>query len=131
VSTPEPAINPPEKNGRPVSVTIMNWVFIATGSVGILYHIREFNFHDPFGNDVPLVTAIRLLAILGGGFALHGRNWARWLLLIWIAYHVALSAAHPLPELIVHSLLLVVVVCVYFRPPASAYFRGVNTRSVQ
>ena len=108
--------------GRPVSITILSWVFIAAGAMGVIYHARDFSLRDPLGHDLPLVTAVRLLAIIGGAFALRGHNWARWLLLVWISYHVALSISHSLPELAVHSLLLAIVGCVYFRPFASAYF---------
>ena len=55
---------------------------------------------------------------------LRGRNWARWLLLIWIAYHVILSGVHSLSQLVVHGLLFAVVAYFLFRPRASAYFRG-------
>jgi len=55
---------------------------------------------------------------------LRGRNWARWLLLIWIAYHVILSGVHSLFQLVVHGLLFAVIAYFLFRPRASAYFRG-------
>ena len=122
MSDTKPLASAAGPNGRPVSITVLSWVFIAAGAMGIIYHAREFSLHDPFGNDLPLVTAIRLLAVLGGVFALRGHNWARWLLLVWIVYHVALSATHPVAELLVHGLLLVVVLYVYFRPQAAVYF---------
>jgi hypothetical protein len=57
-------------------------------------------------------------------FMLRGCNWARWLLLVWIAYHVILSAFHSLSELVMHSLLFALVAYFLLRPQASAYFRG-------
>src|SRR5262249_39079375 len=62
------------------------------------------------------------LAIVCGVFLLRGSNWARWLLLAWIAFHVVLSAFHNVFELAMHSLLLVVVAYCLFRPRTSAYF---------
>ncbi len=55
---------------------------------------------------------------------LRGRNWARWLLLVWLAFHVILSAFHALFELVVHSLLFAVIAYSLFRPRVSAFFRG-------
>jgi O-antigen ligase len=56
-------------------------------------------------------------------FMLYGFNWARWLLVVWIAFHVILSGLHSQFELLVHSLLFAVVLYFLFRPEASAYFR--------
>ena len=114
-------------NKRPLSVTVMGCIFIAAGVVGFAYHVTEFKALRPFDYSLILVCLVRLLAILGGVFALRGRNWARWLLLAWITYHVILSVFHSLPELITHSLLLVLVAYALFRPQASAYFRGERT----
>ncbi len=76
-------------NKRPLSVTLVGWLFIAAGIVGIAYHATEFNASDPFGYDLLLALGVRILAIVGGAFALRGANWARWLLLVWLAYHVS------------------------------------------
>jgi hypothetical protein len=108
---------------RPLSVTIIGWLFIAAGAFGFAYHVIEFRSIRPFPYDVVWVCLLRLLAILSGVFLLRGRNWARWLLLMWIAYHVILSAFHSLFEVVTHTLLLVVVAYFLFRPEASSYFR--------
>jgi hypothetical protein len=110
-------------NRRPLSVTIISWLFIAAGTVGFAYHITEFKAHGQFQYDLVWVSLVRLLAILGGVFMLRGKNWARWLLVVWIAFHVVLSAFHTLFELAMHSLLLVVIAYILFQPNASAYFR--------
>lgn len=111
-------------NRRPVSVTIISWLFIAAGVIGFAYHVTEFKAQRPFEYEVVWVCLVRLLAILSGLFMLRGSNWARWLLLVWIAYHVVLSAFHSLSELAMHGLLLGVVAFFLFRPQASAYFRA-------
>jgi len=59
---------------------------------------------------------------------LRGLNWARWLLLVWIAYHVLISAFHSLSQLITHGLLLAGVAYLLFRPAVSAHFRGAGAR---
>ena len=101
---------------RPLSVTIIGWLFIIVGTVGLVYHGTEFKRDGPFQYEVVLVCLIRLLAIVCGVFVLRGSNWARWGLLVWIAYHVVLSAFHTLFELVVHGLLSVVVAWFLLRP---------------
>jgi hypothetical protein len=106
---------------RPHAVTVISWLFIAAGVVGLIYHAREFS---AFQYDVLWVCLVRLLAIVCGVFMLRGSNWARWGLLAWIAYHVILSGFHSLSQLLVHGLLFAVIAWLLLRPQASAYFRG-------
>jgi len=110
-------------NKRPRSVTAIGCLFVIAGAIGLAYHGAEFEARRPFDYDIVWVLLVRLLAILGGVFLLRGSDWARWFLLIWIAYHVILSAFHSMFELIMHGLLLAVVAYFLFRPRVSAYFR--------
>ena len=87
-------------NKRPLSVTIISCLFIVAGAVGFAYHLTEFKAQGPFQSGIVGLCVVRLLAILSGVFMLRGCNWARWLLLVWIAYHVILSAFHSLSELV-------------------------------
>jgi formate hydrogenlyase subunit 3/multisubunit Na+/H+ antiporter MnhD subunit len=116
---------------RPHSVTVISGLFLAAGAVGLAYHITEFNAKGPFQYDLVWVCLVRLLAIICAVFMLRAGNWARWLLVIWIAYHVILSAFHSLAQLMIHSLLLAVVAYFLFRPSASTYFRGARAASAQ
>ncbi len=109
---------------RPASVLVIGVIFIAAGVVGIIYHAPEIKFQAPIGYDIILGFVVRMLAIIGGIFVLLRRNWARWLLIAWLAYHVALSALHALPEVLAHALFLVVVTVLLFRPKTSVYFKG-------
>jgi hypothetical protein len=110
-------------NKRPLSVTAIGCIFVAVGVIGLAYHGAEFKAQRPFDYGIVLVLLVRLLAILGGVFLLRGSDWARWFLLIWIAYHVILSAFHSMFELIIHSLLFAVIAFFLYRPRVSAYFR--------
>jgi hypothetical protein len=109
---------------RPLAITIISWLFVAAGVIGLAYHATGFKAWRPFEYDAVWVCLVRLLAILCGVFMLRGSNWARWLLLVWIAYHVILSAFHSVFEVVIHSLLFGVVAYFLLRPQASAYFRG-------
>jgi len=114
---------------RPVSVTVLGCLILAAGAVGLVYHLQEFNLQHPFEKDALWVLALRVLAILGGVFMLRGRNWARWLTLAWIAFHVFLSFFHSWREVAAHAVLLAVFAYFLLRQPASGYFRAVQARA--
>jgi hypothetical protein len=105
-------------------------LFIVTGLVGLVYHLRDLSAPNPFRYEILWVLTLRLLAIVGGAFLLRGVNWARWLLIGWLAYHVVLSAWHSVSEFVFHAVLLVVIAymllrtraapCTVRRPVASA-----------
>jgi hypothetical protein len=111
-------------NKRPISVSLISGIFLAAGLIGLAYHATEFKTRGPFQYEVVWVCLVRLLAIVCAVFMLRASNWARWLLMIWIAYHVVLSAFHSASELIIHGLLFVVVAYFLFRRSSSVYFRG-------
>jgi hypothetical protein len=111
-------------NKRPLSITVIGWICVAVGTVALVYHLPEFDPQAPFQYELVLVWLIRCLLVLAGVFILRGSNWARWLLVVWMAYHVVLSAFHSVSEVVVHGVLFSVMAYVLFRPPASAYFRG-------
>jgi hypothetical protein len=111
-------------NKRPLSVIIIACVYIATGLIGVVYHLTEFKAQHPVQYDIALIELVRFAAIVAGVFMLRGHNWARWLGIAWIALHVVLSAFHSVRELAMHSLLLAVFVFFLFRPAANRYFRA-------
>ena len=109
---------------RPRSVTVIGYLFIAVGIIGIVYHAAELTRQSLFASDAVLVLLVRLLAIIAGVFILRGADWARWLALAWLGLHVILSAFNSIPETLMHLALLAVIAYVLLRPEASAYFRA-------
>ena len=97
-------------------------VYIAAGVIGLAYHFSEWRAPHPFHSDIWWISLVRLLAIVAGVFMLPGRNWARWLAVAWIGFHVVLSAFHPVMELVFHVALFVVIVYVLFRPASRNFF---------
>lgn len=71
-----------------------------------------------------IVHLSRSAQIVSGVFMLDGRDWARWLLVVWLAFHVIVGALHSPVQLLTHLLLFLVGLYFLFRPAASAYFRG-------
>jgi hypothetical protein len=116
-----------EPRTRPRSITLIGWIFIAVGAVGLLKDV------------VPLVVpggarhlaALRaqglaelgpawgssLLAMIGGAGLLRGANWGRWLLAAWMGFHIVLSALHTSEQLLVHlALFAPMAYLMFFRP---------------
>lgn len=113
-------------NKRPHSITVLSCLFILVGSVALVYHLLPQHigeFRSP--GELMWVCGVRVLAIIAGAFMWFGFNWARWLLVIWIAFHVVISAFHSLFEVTVHASLFVLITWFLFRPAAGVYF---NTR---
>lgn len=107
---------------RPLSITLISYLFIVAGGVGIIYHASELK-NVATTPEVSLVLFIRLLAIIGGIFTLRRADWARLLLVAWIIYHVILSFYHSTAELIMHFALSIGVVISLFHPKANTYFK--------
>lgn len=108
---------------RPLPVTLIGFLFIAVGLVGVVYHASELTtlFTE---SDAGWVLLLRVLAIVGGLFVLRGANWARWLVLGWITFHVVVSVSHSPAELAMHAVLMVVVAVALFYRQANIYFSG-------
>jgi len=117
---------PGERVRRPVSVTVVAWLFILAGGVGTVYHASEIRTGQPLPHQLFWILAVRLLAVLCGVYLLPGKNWARWGILMWLAYHVVLSGFHDARGSILHAVLLGIIAYLLLRPPAAAFFRSVS-----
>jgi hypothetical protein len=102
----------------PIQVLVIAWLYIAVGAVGLVNHLpRRMVFHE---EDVWILLT-ELLAVLAGAFMLRGHNWARWLAIAWMAFHVALSWP-AVRQMAVHTLLLAAIIWLLFRPEARQFF---------
>ena len=112
---------------RPFSITIISWIFILAGCIALVsglwpmvnataaQRVADFQKHW-------IVHLSRLTQIVGGVFLLLGHNWARWLLVVWMAAHIVISALHSIPILLFHVAIFSVIFFFLFRRPASAFF---------
>lgn len=114
-------------NKRPLGLTILGCVYAAVGAGGFAAHFSALG-RDLWREGVP-IEATELLALISGVFLLRGRNWARWLALAWIAFHVILSAFHNWSELAAHCAFCAIIAWVLFRPQAAQYFSRAPTAS--
>ena len=111
---------------RPIAVTVISCLYIVTGIAGLVFHLSKYKIQHLFEYDIVLIVLVEIAALLAGIFMLRGSNWARWLAIAWMAFHVIISIHGPLQQLIVHSLLLVVFAYFLFNRRAKEYFSGGN-----
>ncbi|HEX4030995.1 MAG TPA: hypothetical protein VHX20_11565 [Terracidiphilus sp.] len=107
---------------RPIPVTILSLLMLATGAAGFTFHAYSARPWHRFPADMVLACLVSLIAVVCGIFMLRGSNWARWLTLAWIAFHVAISALQSVQQTVVHGLLLLLFAYLLFRPAARAFF---------
>ena len=94
--------------------------------MGFGFHLREtLASHDDRNGTVIELTEIA--AVVSGLFLLRGHNWARWLALAWMLFHVVFSAFNSLHEFSIHALICAVIAWVLFRLASDRYFRRNQT----
>lgn len=110
---------------RPLAVTLIACLYIAVGAISLIGHFRQLVTRQPDWGWILLTEA---LAIVIGIFLLRGQNWARWLALAWMAFHVALSAWPPfrLVPTAIHAGFFIVIALVLLHPSAGRYFRRIS-----
>ena len=103
---------------RPLSITILGWLFVAVGITGLVRHLgstEAFTFRA-------VAWLSSLIAIVSGVWLLRGRNWARWLLVAWMGFHIGLSAVHSVDRLLAHCTIFLPVFYSLFRASSGRYF---------
>jgi hypothetical protein len=114
---------------RPLSVLIIAWLFILTGTTGFAYHVSEMYREDSFATDHVLAMLVSIVAIVGGIFVLRAYNPGRWLIILWLIYHVLLSYFHGWTPMIIHVVLLIAVGYFLFRRDAKEFFKTRSTKA--
>jgi len=114
------------RSGRPRtwSVIIVAVIFLALGVLDITRGLAPLFASAPHWHmaiDDVEVLAIGIAAIVGGVYVLKGRNWARWLLAVWMSFHVAISIGET-GKLVAHVLIFGCITLLLFRPGVSAVF---------
>jgi hypothetical protein len=103
---------------RPFSVILIACLYLLVGVGGFVLNLHAFGQPDFFWMEIT-----ELVAMIAGIFLLFGQNWARWLALLWMAFHVAISFEAP-RNLVVHALFLVLIAWALFCREARLYFRA-------
>jgi len=125
---------------RPHSITAIGWLFIAVGAAGLLKDVWPLLTPDAAQQlaklkadglaDLGPAWTTRLLSVIGGAGLLRGHNWARWLLVAWMAFHIGLSLFHSLPELLTHAAIFAPLLYLLFRRSSEPYFHAETAASI-
>lgn len=112
---------------RPIPVLIIAGAYLAVGVIGFVAH-----FHDLLAtpSEGAWIEITELLAVLAGVFLLRRQNWARWLAVAWIAFHVGLSAFGNIRELLMHAVIAVLVIWLLFRSDTARWFQQAPAEAV-
>ena len=105
----------------PISVIIISVVFILIGVGSMFAGVSPIIKNHEVRLDSVIVAVSGLTALLSGIFMLRCANWARWLCVAWMAFHVVVSILHNTLELAIHLLVLIVLVIVLFRTSAACF----------
>ena len=106
------------------SMLVVGVLFLALGALdvyqGVVPIVSSIGRSRLAGDDV-LVLAIGIAAFVGGWQLLRGQSWARWLLVAWMALHVAVSAGRP-ATLGAHLAIFGCIAFLLFRSRAAPHF---------
>ena len=108
---------------RPLSVTLVALILAASGVVGLAYHSGELSSNTPVISEEYGVLLLRLVAIVTGVFLFRGANWARWLALAWIGFHVIISVP-DVGKTLAHVVIFAIFATVLFSRNSTTWFRG-------
>ena len=103
---------------RPIAVLFLSSLYIAVGTIGFAVNFPKL---IALQQDSIWIELTELLALLAGAFMFRRRNWARWLALVWMAFHVAISFP-VVRQVVTHSIIFALIAWVLFRPDARRYF---------
>jgi len=106
------------------SIVVVGVIFLLLGVLDIWRGLAPLFASAPrwhMAADDVEVLVIGIAAIVGGVYVLRGANWARWLLAVWMALHVAISIGNP-SALLAHTAIFGFIAYLLFRSGASTHF---------
>jgi len=109
---------------RPRSIIVISLLFILLGAVTLVHAALELIDTTDRLTDLKshwMIYLSAIAAIVGGVFLFKGHNWARWLLVLWMAFHIVVGALHGIVPLLTHVVIFSVILFFLFRRAASSY----------
>jgi hypothetical protein len=106
---------------RPFAITVLGWLFVAIGVVSLAMDIR-FAAQHGVGRDEVLVFVVHGLAVVAGIFMLRGADWARWLAVLWMVFHVGITVFNAWRGFAFHAIIFAGITFLLFRADARAWF---------
>ncbi|HEY2855017.1 MAG TPA: hypothetical protein VGJ18_19320 [Gemmatimonadaceae bacterium] len=111
----------------PVAVLVVAGAYLAVGIGGFVAHFHDLLTTPSEGVWIELTEFVAVVAAV---FLLRGRNWARWLAVAWITFHVVLSAFGNIRELSMHAALTMLIVWLLFRQGTARWFQPMRAEPV-
>jgi hypothetical protein len=108
---------------RPLTVTGIALLYIAVGTVGFVYHLQEILKNGGFDRYNIWIEVSEVTAIVAGVFMLRRQNWARWLAIAWMAFHVGVGVLHGMRGFATHVVLFILIAWGLLREDAKTWFR--------
>jgi hypothetical protein len=90
--------------------------------LGVAAQPVRFWTEHRFESDMIWAGLVSAVAIVSGLYMLRGNNWARWVAMAWIAFHVGLSFFHGWQQIAIHGVIFAAFAFFLFRPEAHAFF---------
>lgn len=109
-----------KENGIPWPVIVIACLYLLVGIGGFALHFPELLAWHP---DAIGIEVTELIAVVCGVFLLQRRNWARWLTLMWIIFHVGLSLFDPIGKLLIHAAFCVLIAWALFQDESERWFQ--------
>ncbi len=115
---------------RPASVTIAAWIIIVLGIVGAFLMSPGISKAPLTGLQLAFSYVGLAIAVVSGIFMLMGKNWSRWLYIVWCILGLAYAlATTPNPVLLIPGALKTAIIAyVLFRRPANSFFTRVASK---
>lgn len=100
---------------------------MAAGVFGMVRGFAGAKTLWPPEQDLIWIVIVDAIGIGCGIFMLRGKNWARWLTVVWIGGHVALVSFYMRQAILAHAVIFALIAyLLIFRSDVRVYFRGDN-----
>jgi hypothetical protein len=109
---------------RPFQIIVIAFLFILGGVATLIVPLLK----NPLNRWTLPLALLGIIAIVGGNLVYNGCGWARWVVLAWLAFHVAVSVLNSLLLAAAHLVLLVAVAYFLFVPPTSRFFDSAKSQ---
>ena len=109
---------------RPISVTIVAWIVIVLGVAGAFLMLPGISKAPLTSMQITFAYTGLAVSALSGLFMLGGKNWSRWLYVVWCILGLAYALTTvPNPLLLIPGALKTAIIAfVLFRKPANLFF---------
>jgi CDP-diglyceride synthetase len=112
-------------NKRPFAVTVVGLLMMAMGTMGLVRGFANAKMIWPPEQDLIWIVIVDVTGIAIGIFMLLGKNWARWLALVWVGAHAFVISFLNHREVLVHVVIFALLAYLLaFRSDVRAYFAG-------